>query len=102
MTGRLPKEILDHLEHAGYVAVPKERVGVLWAERTSPIWEAACVMDHQGLRKTILGFLGHRLGMEIIKGEFCGVEVDTLDREGTIRTRACVHVVKPRTLAIPI
>jgi hypothetical protein len=99
MTGWLPKEILDHLEHAGYVAIPKERVETLWSQRDADHWELMARREHGvGIGREIQQDLARIIAIEMLKRGFLDVEQSLVDGDRIIRHRASVIVLKPRTI----
>lgn len=101
MTGWLPKEILDHLEHAGYVAVPKERILELHAETLSA--SAQMLMAYHpdgtyGILKAIKNDLVRLIALEALKTGCMDLEQVLLEEGDTLRYRASLTVLKSRTI----
>lgn len=99
MASWLPKEILDHLEHAGYVAVPKECIREFYAEAISDDYsmrvltraadEIACHIRRQ---------LCQQIGLELGKEGFLSHHLDEAKDllPPAWRHRVSVHVIRPR------
>lgn len=100
-SGWLPKEMLDHLHHAGYVAVPKECIEQFQVEERSTALEAAYLNspDRGSYNISRLRDVGATLGRGMVEKGFVDVKLDIPDpRTETLITRASVHVLKPRTI----
>ena len=107
MSSWLPKEILDHLEHAGYVAVPKERVREFYYTQDSSTMDMMqrCYdeKDRRQIERAVEHHLAHGIGLSLLKNGFLKIELDHLsaDKNGGFegyRHRASVWVVAPRTM----
>ncbi len=98
----LSKEVLDVLEHAGYVAVPKEKIREFYAEEMSDAYEAVMMgqehrMDYNRAR---VKHMAVALGMELLKAGFIDIQLDTPGPESSmpyLRHRATIQVLAPRT-----
>lgn len=101
MSGWLPKEILDHLAHAGYVAVPKDRVLDLWATHELDQMETMrCAWKPEGdeFREYIRRSLAHQLTGAAVRDGCIALETTTMDGRGNIRYRANLLVLKPKVI----
>lgn len=99
MSGWLPKEVLDHLEHAGYVAVPKERIEMFWAEMRSEPYELIHAEEHRrSIGAAIARNLAQQIGVSLLKRGFLDIEQSLLDDDYSLRHRVFLHALKPRTI----
>ncbi len=103
----LSKDVLGALEHAGYIAVPREKVKEFYAEEFSDAYET--VMLRQEYRKDYnqarLKRMAVAIGMELLKAGFIDIQLDTPGPESAapyLRHRATVQVVAPRTMGGPV
>ena len=106
MTSWLPKEILDHLKHAGYVAIPKERVREFLYQQDVNAYE---MMHHahfkdaekRELEDVVARRLAYGIGLSLLKEGFLRVQMDHLQANENggfevYRHRASVQVIVPR------
>jgi hypothetical protein len=100
MTGWLPKEILDYLEHAGYVAVPKECVQVAEAKIVSE----QLVARRENLvrvNEAIQGQIAHFIALEMLRRGFIDIELSLVSDDYIMEHKGKVTVLKPRTIKLP-
>lgn len=99
MTGWLPKEVLDHLEHAGYVAIPKERVVDLWVEQQVDIMTLSMLRaEGPSFPDYLKRDLAYGIGKEALKLGYVACETTTIHKDNRLLTRANLVVLKPRMI----
>lgn len=98
-TGWLSQEVFQALEHAGYVAVPKECVETLYAEDTYDLMDLA----HPELKKEIelakMKRMAQLISMELLRKGFIDVQLYSPGKNDfQIKHRAYLSVIRPRVI----
>jgi hypothetical protein len=102
MTEWLPKEILDYLEHAGYIAVPKESVQVAEAKIVSEQWELVARRENLvRVNEAIQGQIAHLIAIEMLRRGFIDIELSLVSDDYIVEHKGKVTVLKPRTIKPP-
>lgn len=92
----LPKEILEHLEHAGYVAVPKDRMATLYESVTVSVMEMHRAVRHDGLVEAIHNRIAVNMARRLLSDGFLAMHPTTLEGDEFTTYRAELSVLKPR------
>jgi hypothetical protein len=96
----LSKDVLDALEHAGYVAVPKERTEKVSYSIDTDMHEVLYMGRDPQMALDITEANRKRmavaLGMELMEKGFIAVEMRTMDSTNRVRNTATIYAVKPR------
>ena len=94
----LPKEVLDHLEHAGYVAVPREQVETIYAEETVSQHEMHLLATERSFVEHLYRRMAQTMSRVLLERGFIKVLPITTDRDvyDCVRQRAELTVLKPR------
>lgn len=96
----LAKEVLDALEHAGYVAVPKERVETFTHVVAVPDAEMRYMIpprDRADYERALHRQMAIAIGEALLEKGFLNVHLFDPDKEKPFyRHRAEVNVLKPR------
>ena len=105
MTGWLSKEILVHLEHAGYVAIPKEQIELLQVRESVSDEEQMNIYhfrhEHEfqtAQRKR----MAHQMAKMLLERGFIDVHIEAPGPAGITEHIAILYVLKPRTINWPL
>lgn len=101
MTGWLPKEILDHLDHAGYIAIPRERLDTLTVREfvsDMELMRSISFQNEHSFQVAQRKRMAMQLAVSLLEKGFIDVQTDAPDKDGMTAHTATLHVIKPRTI----